>query len=730
MDRREEKYADAFREEATELLSDMEGVILSLEADPQDQELINRLFRIMHTIKGSGAMFGFQEVADFAHHLETMLDMVRAGKRPLTPELISLLLQSKDLIQVMLSSGESKPQEISEQKEAILTRLKNLDNDPTANNPTTPSATCSINPPSPEKLESPIKQQEIGDAPRPSSKQQQKALTTWRLRIRLNPKVMLSGLDPLCLLRELDSMGECVICAQTDQVPQLDDMNPEECYFYWDVIINTKAKKEELEAVFLFVEDESQISITQLADESGWEVEPKRLGEILVERGDVTKEQVQEVLAKQKRSGELMVEAGLVPQSKIDSALAEQKMIQQLRGSQQGAETIRVSTKKLDRLINLVGEMVITQAQLSQTANRYQDADLLTPVENIERLTNELRDCALNIRMFPIESTFSKFRRLVHDLSAALGKEAELITEGGETELDKTVIERIHDPLIHLIRNSLDHGLEPPEDRLKAGKPACGTIRLSASQSGGEVIITIEDDGAGLNREKIRAKAIEQGLISESDNLTDSQIFNLIFLPGFSTASKVTDVSGRGVGMDVVKREISKLRGSVNIESQPGKGTKTSIHLPLTLAIIEGLLVAVGSSHYVIPLTFVQECVELSSQEVERSHGRHIINLRGEIIPYIRLREIFGISRGDEKMPAIEYVVVAMVEDKRIGLVTDSIIGDHQAVIKSLGKLYEHTEGISGATILGDGTIALIVDVRRLIECAYRQERESLVGGV
>ncbi|MEW6379180.1 MAG: chemotaxis protein CheA [bacterium] len=724
---REEKYADAFREEAAELLSDMEEVILSLETDPRDQELINRLFRIMHTIKGSGAMFGFQKVADFAHHLETMLDLVRAGSMTVTPALISLLLQSRDHIQVMLYSHGSEPEGSAEQGSAILAGLKTLQGQPLQ--PPVSSSGEPVHPGSitAPALVSPAEEPAVCLPQKDKATSNQQSLSTYRLRIKLDPKVMLSGLDPLCLLRELDSMGECSISAQTDQVPWLDEINPEECYFYWDAIINTAASREDLEMVFLFVEDESQISITRLTDELDENGEHKKLGEILVERGDISKEDVRNILAKQKRAGELMVEAGLVTPGKIESALAEQKMVQQLRGSQQqNTDTIRVSTKKLDRLINLVGEMVITQAQLSQTSNRYQDTDLLTPVENIERLTNELRDCALNIRMFPIEGTFSKFRRLVHDLSASLGKEAELITEGGETELDKTVIERIHDPLIHLIRNSLDHGLESPEERLKAGKPACGTIRLSAGQSGGEVIITIEDDGAGLDRERIRAKGIEQGLISESENLTDQQVFNLIFLPGFSTASKITDVSGRGVGMDVVRREISKLRGSVDINSQRGRGTKTSIHLPLTLAIIEGLLVAVGSSHYVVPLTFVQECVELTSQEVNRAHGRHVIHLRGEIIPYIRLREVFGTCRGEESMPPIEYVVVAMVEGKRVGLVTDTIIGDYQAVIKSLGRIYEHTEGISGATILGDGTIALIVDVRQLIECAYRQEREVL----
>ncbi|MEW5800962.1 MAG: chemotaxis protein CheA [bacterium] len=775
---REDKYAEAFREEAAELLSDLEEVILSLENNPKDQELINRLFRVMHTIKGSGAMFGFQKIADFAHHLETMLDLVRTGTLSITAELSDLLLRSRDQIQIMLCAQESESEESADEVNRILAGLKKLQDQLSPAKPFDHAkpgdrgkSTGSAKPVDsaksgdsvksgdsarsgegsllellsqeknqeqeqcfPKEQRAPFEQCNDQQQRTPSSLQQ----ATYRLRIKLNQKVMASGLDPLCLLKDLRSIGECAISAQTDQVPWLDEMDPEACYFYWDAIISTSASREEIEGIFLFVQDESQISITKLSDECADEEEQKKIGEILVERGDITKEQVRKILSRQKRAGELMVEAGIVSRGKVESALIEQKMVRQLRDNQLGNDTIRVSTKKLDRLINLVGEMVITQAQLSQTSAHYQDTDILAPVENIERLTNELRDCALNIRMLPIETTFGKFRRLVHDLSASLGKEAELVTEGGETELDKTVIERMHDPLVHLIRNSIDHGLESPDGRKKAGKPACGTIRLSAGQSGGEVIISIQDDGAGLCRERILAKGIEQGLVSESDNLTDSQIFNLIFMPGFSTASKVTDVSGRGVGMDVVRREISKLRGSVDIKSQQGKGTTTSIHLPLTLAIIEGLLVAVESSHYVIPLTFVQECVELTSREVINAHGRHVINLRGELIPYIRLREIFSLdddssmtaapaASGKGTRPSIEYVVVAMVEGKRIGLVTDTIIGDYQAVIKSLGKVYEHTEGLSGATILGDGTIALIVDVRQLIECAHRQEKEMLV---
>ncbi|MGA1874223.1 MAG: chemotaxis protein CheW [bacterium] len=696
---REEKFRDAFREEAIELLVQLEEVVLSLEHEPKSQELIHRLFRIMHTIKGSGSMFGFSEIADFTHHLENALDLVRLGKHSITPEFINLLLCSRDLMQEMLDTN-SQSLETSEQADRILTTLKGWQGQRL-----------------PEKV----------PASGSQTKSEPSDQVAYRLRIKLGPNVMAGGLDPLCLLQELHSMGECAISAQTDLVPPLSEIDPELCYFYWDAAINTTASLEDLRGIFLFVEDESRISITRLEHDPPEDaLNHKKLGEILVERGDISEEQVRNVLARQKRVGELMVEAGFISQDKVDSALVEQKIVGDLRNSSLQSNTIRVSTEKLDRLMNLVGEMVITQAQLNQVSNQCQIQDIASPVENMERLTNELRDCTLNIRMLPVEVTFNKFRRLVRDLTASLGKNADLVTQGGETELDKTVIERIHDPLIHLIRNSIDHGIETPEERRKAGKPEKGTIRLTAGQSGGEVIISIEDDGAGLNRNEIRAKGIEQNLINESDTLSDAQIYNLIFKPGFSTVSTVTDVSGRGVGMDIVKREITRLRGSVSLESKRNQGTRISIHLPLTLAIIEGLLTVTETNHYVIPLTFIQECIELTSRDISRTHGRHVIQLRGETIPYIRLREFFALGHGQQKYD-VEYVVIAVVEGKRLGLVVDHIIGDHQAVIKSLGKMYEHTEGISGATILGDGTIALILDVRQLMECARREEAEMFI---
>jgi two-component system chemotaxis sensor kinase CheA len=419
------------------------------------------------------------------------------------------------------------------------------------------------------------------------------------------------------------------------------------------------------------------------------------------------------------------VQEGIVPQSKVEAALLEQQEVRQVRQQQAVQDTalsIRVPAERLDHLVNLVGELVTVQAHLSQTAAEKNDGDIVTIAEEVERLISELRDTTLTMRMLPIGSTFSKFKRLVRDLSSELGKEIDLETSGAETELDKTVIEKLNDPLVHLIRNSIDHGIELPEVRQAAGKPPKGIVPLGAVHSGDSVLVTIRDDGAGLNKEAIRAKAIERGLITAGAELSDREIYNLIFAPGFSTAKNVTSVSGRGVGMDVVKKAIEALRGSIDINSTPGRGSVITLKIPLTLAIIETLLVRIDTSFFVLPLAMVEECIELTRADVAASHGRNLAHVRGTLTPYISLREQFGIS-GNQ--PEIEQVVIAGVNGSRIGFVVDDVVGEHQTVIKSLGKLYRDVQGISGATILGDGTVALILDPNLLMQDVERLELQQ-----
>ena len=689
-------YIETYRQEAEELLDDIEETVLDLEQNPEDEETINRLFRAMHTIKGSGAMFGFDDIADFTHHIETALDKVRQGSVRVNKELINLILASRDQIISMLQAADSGMPVDSTLSEQIISSLNALLSDSGDKESLVSKDAASL----------------------PAVNNSEGKEVTWRIRFRPDSGIFASGMDPALLIDELRDLGECTVVAQTEDIPAIDELNPEQCYIFWDIVLTTSRGIDAVKDVFIFVDDESEIKIDKIASEADVEDIHKRLGEILVERGDVTTDRINEALGSQKQIGELLIESGAVPQGRVESALTEQQAVKKRKFTARAA-SVRVPADRLDNLINLVGELVITQARLTQVSAGIDNIELAGPVEEIERLSGELRDCVLDIRMLPIGTTFSKFKRLVRDLSAELGKDIALVTEGAETELDKTVIERLDDPLVHLIRNSIDHGIESPEERRAADKPESGTIRLSAAHKGANVIIRIEDDGKGLDAETIKSKAVERGLIEPDAEMSESEIFDLIFAPGFSMSDRVTSVSGRGVGMDVVKRKIDALRGSIEITSEKTKGTTITLALPLTLAIIEGLLVETGEDRFVLPLSLVEECVELTKTDIANAHGRHMIPVRGELIPYVRLGEMFAMSDGK---PSIEHIVIVHNDDHRIGIVVDKVIGEHQTVIKSLGKMYKDVEGISGATIMGDGRVALIVDVPKVIRCAEREE--------
>jgi len=692
-------HRQAFKEEAYELLSELETSLLELEETPDDIDLIGRVFRAMHTIKGSGSMFGFDDIASFTHEVETIFDMVRNGKLEVTKLLVNLTLAARDQIKAMLDHSEDGEAADAEATSRIIAGLRTL--------------ACGNAP-----------------APPPSQAKAAKAaprqMASYRIRFVPVPGIFASGSNPLHLLAELRELGSCNIVAQTSGFPTLAEMDAESCYVFWDVILTTDLGVNAIRDVFIFVEDDCELKIEQIAEHDGFgeQQEYKKLGEILLERGDISRGEMEEVLSQQKRFGELAVSQGIIPETRVQSALVEQRHIKEVRQEKQNAEaasSVRVPAERLDDLVNLVGELVTVQARLSQTATLREDAELSAIAEEVERLTCELRDSALNIRMLPIGSTFSKFKRLVRDLSGELGKEIEMTTDGAETELDKTVIEKLNDPLVHLIRNSIDHGVELPEAREAAGKPRHGTVHLAAVHSGDSVLITIADDGAGLDKEAIRAKAVERGIISAGAELSDKELFALIFAPGFSTAKKLSSVSGRGVGMDVVKRAIEALRGSIEITSVHGQGTRITVRIPLTLAIIESLLVKIGEDSFMLPLSLVDECIELTREDVARSHGRNLAHVRGRLVPYIPLRERFSIAGGS---PDIEQVVITEVDGQRVGFVVDHVIGEHQTVIKSLGRAYKNVQGVSGATILGDGSVALILDIPQLVK-SVEQEAEA-----
>jgi two-component system, chemotaxis family, sensor kinase CheA len=696
-----EEHIATYREEAGELLAELETSLLDLEETPADHDLINRVFRAMHTIKGSGAMFGFDDIAAFTHEVETVFDLVRNGKMVVTKELLDLTLKSRDHISALLDASAGCGEADRQTGDALIAGLRRLVPQASA----TGGATDSV----PEPV----------TAAKPEETEQK----TWRIRFQPNRELLLCGSNPISLINELRSLGSCLVTAHFDAVPMLDTLVGEHCYLYWDIILTTGRDEAAIKDVFIFVEDDCQISIELIDDHSRDDTSGyKKLGEILVERGDLSAEALSKVLEQQKPLGELLVDMGAVTPEKVLSALDEQQHIKNNRQERatpaDSSASIRVPAERLDQLVNLVGEMVTVQARLTQVSNTLGEAAFISIAEEVERLTNELRDTALNIRMLPIGSTFSKFKRMVRDLSQELGKEIEMETFGADTELDKTVIEKLNDPLVHIIRNSIDHGIEKPANRIAAGKPAAGTVRLGAEHAGDSVLITIRDDGAGINRDAIRNKAIELGMISASADLTDQEIYSYIFAPGFSMAAKVTSVSGRGVGMDVVKRGIEGLRGTIVVDSELGKGTVITLKIPLTLAIIESLLVKIGDSHFVLPLGAVEECIELSREDIRAAHGRNLAKVRGNLTPYICLRDQFSISG---TRPEIEQIVIVSVQGVRIGFVVDFVVGEHQTVIKPLGTLYQDVKGISGATILGDGSVALIIspgDLAKMAETA------------
>lgn len=654
----------AFRVEAGDLLDQIEQGLLDLGHRLDDRGLIDEVFRGLHTLKGSGAMFGFNALADFTHHCETAFDRVRKGLAPATQELVAVILSARDHMRALIEGDgaglESTGAAILAQLQAAIDGASDVV--PAAAAPAAPKG--------------------------------------WRLFFRLPAEAMANGTNPLMLLDELRDLGECRIVARTDTIPPLADLVPTECHIGWDVELRGDISRDDIDDVFIFVMDDMELTIEPLE----------------VEASDAPAAVPAETVAD--------LPAGDLPATVQDSAVSR-------TSAKPAGESVRVPAERLDELMDRVGELVIVQSRLSQLASGHGSAvgnelALRSISEEIERLAGELRDTMMVLRMVPVASLFSRFRRLVHDLARETGKTIELSTEGETTEVDKTMIERLADPMVHLIRNACDHGLEPPEDRLAAGKPAAGQVRLSAHQAGGEVLITIRDDGRGIDRVRVRAKAEAQGLIQPGQPISDHDLLQMIFHPGFSTAAQVTNLSGRGVGMDVVKRTIESLRGTIDITSAPGEGSTVVLRIPLTLAIIDGLLVRVGEGRYVIPLGAVEECLELSLEEDLRSRGRSFITLRDRLVPFLRLREIF--DTGTRPDPHQKIVVIA-TGTERVGLVVDQIIGSHQTVIKSMSPLHRDVATFAGATILGDGGVALILDVAQLVMLGQNQEERLRAAG-
>ena len=769
--------------EARELLEQMEDALLRVEQTPDDAETINAIFRAAHTIKGSAGLFGLDHVVEFTHVAESVLDRVRSDQLRITSELVVIFLAVCDHLGVLISGiaeGAEPDEQTRQASEQLATRLRVYLDEPTPVAETAPGHHAA-----------PIEMPAADGADTDS----------WHISLRFGPDVLRNGMDPLSMLRYLSTFGQIVhLVTLVDSVPALSELDPEACYLGFEISFNTSADKATIEGAFEFVSDDARIRIVpprsriseylKLIDDLPQE--DLRLGEILVRCGTLTQAELDAALRQQcgeaggepsrdtggkadggepahAMLGEVLVEQQLVQPRVVGAALDKQKQVKEHKATESGL--IRVNADKLDEHINLIGELIIASAGASLIAQQTAIPELLETVATLSRLVEEVRDSALTLRMVQIGATFNRFQRVVRDVSADLGKDIRLEISGAETDLDKTVVEKIGDPLTHLVRNSMDHGIEPAAVRLACGKPEHGTVRLNAYHDSGSIVIEVADDGGGLKRERILAKAIERGLIKAEQQLSDQEIYNLIFEPGFSTVDQVSNLSGRGVGMDVVRRNITALRGTVDIDSCEGVGTTMRIRLPLTLAIIDGFLVGVAASSFVVPLDMVVECVELSEQEARDSHGRDHLNLRGEVLPFIRLKKLFDVPEQPNEVVAAdsdesyersghlprygqsstlltaegaaalasdpelafllhpvprENVVVVQYAGRRAGLVVDHLMGEFQTVIRPLGEVFNGLEGISGFTILGNGNVALILDVPGLVRrVAGRESRRN-----
>ena len=695
-----EQLSSVFFDEANELLDNLEEQLLALSDNNGDPETIAAVFRAMHTIKGSSAMFGFNEISTFTHEAESAMDQVRNGVIPVTPELIDLLLKARDHIRSLLDAGIEVSEDVHKLSESLILEFKVYVQSHGGNAMETTSSVKKIEP----------------------KKDSDENTSTWRIKFRPSSTIMQNGTRPELLIKELTEFGTATVVPFYNDLPLLSEMDSELCYFSWDVILTTTKTKNDIEDVFIFLDSESKIEIEKIDLLPG---ENNKIGEILVSRKDVSQDDVDEILKAKKQLGLMLVEKKIVSEEQVRSALAEQQHLKSLDSNGQvqspsSSATLRISSAKLDQLVDLVGELVTFNARLDQEAIKNDNVTFKNLSEQCDRIAVMMRDISMGLRMVPVGTLFQKFKRTVHDLSAQLGKKVEMVTVGAETELDKTVIEKLNDPLLHLIRNSVDHGIELPEARIAAGKNPTGTVTLSAKHAGAFINITIKDDGKGLDKDAIREKAIQKKLAKPDDTLSDSEIFNMIFQPGFSTAKQVTSVSGRGVGLDVVKKDLGTLGGTVTTESEPGKGTSFILKIPLTMAIIDGMLVTIGTVTYIVPLNTISECISSSISKEQMEEDFIVTRNHGKDLKSVNLRKFFKIA---EPLPDHQEIVSVYDGDEVYGLVVDKIHGSQQTVIKPLGPLYGNCTGINSSTILGDGSVALILDIFQLTSMIKNSEK-------
>lgn len=719
-----------FLVEAEELLTAMEDALLHLESNPDDMEAINAVFRAAHTIKGTAGIFGFNDVVTFTHVAESLLDKIRDSEICIDKKIIEVLLKTGDHMSALVNEVISKDNNVSAELLACSEQLiKQLNAFMQA--PTTEIASALAT----EKV---IEMVTTDGAISASN--------NWHISLRFAFDVLKHGMEPSSFINYLQQIGNIAsLSLLHENIPSLNDLDPETCYLGFEIDLQSDSSKEEIESVFEFVQEDCVIRIlpphsaisSYIALIQELPEEDELLGELLVKSNVLTHKELAHALSEQdqnnsagsnKSIGEILVEQGVVDQQIVGAAVKKQQVIRNKKSAE--SRIVRVNSEKLDELINMVGELVIASASASLLANKINNSELEEANGLVDDLVDSIRNNALSLRMVPIGDTFNRFQRVVRDVSGQLEKEVALVITGAETELDKMVVEKIADPLMHLVRNSLDHGLEMPEQRIAAGKDPQGKIHLNAYHDSGSIVIEISDDGKGLNKARLLEKAIAKEIIDADQSLCDDDINNLIFHPGFSTADSVSNISGRGVGMDVVKRNILSLRGSIELESEEGAGTVVRIRLPLTLAIIDGFQVGVKNDSYVVPLDMVIECVEYAdANKIETNSGgeSNYFNLRGEVLPLVKLKDHFQYQQSDNAQSERSNIVVVHHAGRKAGLVVDRLMGELQTVIKPLGKLFTGIRGIGGSTILGSGDVALILDVQQLVQDAAEHEYKKVL---
>jgi len=715
----------AFIEEANEQSEALEHLLLELEATPGDGELLDALFRCAHTIKGSAGVFGLSEVVAFTHHVEALLQRLREGLLQLTPAINTLLLRSNDMIRLLVKDArQTHPLDEAQtaERDQLVAQLKQAAGHPAgATSPEAPKSTAA-------------QVDQAADSPSPQQ---------WKIGVQFGADTFRHGIDPMTLLNYVRGMGRIVqIQAHTDSLPTLNTVDPEQCHWGFDFTLESTASRHEVEQAFKFALEDCTLTISpkgsaihDIVDRIEALPDQLKLGEILVSAGAISRAQLTQGLDSQNQETEqggegmapllgevLQTQAALSP--KVVAA-ALQKQQRQRTGGGAGDENafIRVQAERLDEVINLLGELVIAGAGASLVARQSRQRQLVEANQQVMRLIESIRNSTLKLRMVPIGDTFARFKRVVRDTAAELGKDVALEIIGGDTELDKAMVERIADPLMHLVRNALDHGLENAEQRQAAGKPAQGKLTLSACHESGHILIRIMDDGRGVQRDKVLARAWERGLVERGVTPPDDDILNLIFAAGFSTAETVTNLSGRGVGMDVVRSNVEALRGTVTITSELGQGSCMEIRLPLTLAIIDGFLVGVGPSKFILPLEAVVEVIaNRAVATAVDDRGRCCVELRGDLLPVVDLRTLYAL---DSPQPERSSVVVVRSGNRRFGVLVDALLGQHQTVIKPLGLMLRSLRGVSGSSILGTGEVALIFDTPSLGQLAMQPRAAS-----